>query len=190
MYLQEKDIGFIRRNWGDRKYSLGTGTVSPTVLDHLLLLCLEWSEVNRKGKACVYHEYLWCIGCARLDSKLVLSQVVYFTATFPYVMLGVLLVRGLTLPGAIDGIKFYLYPDPARLADPQVRMTCSVTKSLCLVFHLPGNTVLKEHWILIALTDDLKWRNTVIDFHHCRYGWMLGARYFTLMDFALVFWQL
>lgn len=47
-------------------------------------------------------------------------QVVYFTATFPYLMLLVLLVRGLTLPGAIDGIKFYLWPDPTRLADPQV----------------------------------------------------------------------
>lgn len=47
-------------------------------------------------------------------------QVVYFTATFPYLMLVVLLVRGLTLPGALDGIKFYLWPDPARLADPQV----------------------------------------------------------------------
>ena len=49
-----------------------------------------------------------------------LSQVVYFTATFPYLMLVVLLVRGLTLPGAINGIKFYLYPDPTRLVDPQV----------------------------------------------------------------------
>uniref|UniRef100_A0A673J0T2 Transporter n=1 Tax=Sinocyclocheilus rhinocerous TaxID=307959 RepID=A0A673J0T2_9TELE len=49
-------------------------------------------------------------------------QVVYFTATFPYVMLLVLLIRGLTLPGAIDGITFYLYPNPARLTDPQVWM--------------------------------------------------------------------
>ncbi len=47
-------------------------------------------------------------------------QVVYFTATFPYVMLLVLLIRGVTLPGAIDGITFYLYPNPARLTDPQV----------------------------------------------------------------------
>uniref|UniRef100_A0A673J0X4 Transporter n=1 Tax=Sinocyclocheilus rhinocerous TaxID=307959 RepID=A0A673J0X4_9TELE len=50
------------------------------------------------------------------------SEVVYFTATFPYVMLLVLLIRGLTLPGAIDGITFYLYPNPARLTDPQVWM--------------------------------------------------------------------
>ena len=48
--------------------------------------------------------------------------MVYFTATFPYLMLVVLLVRGLTLPGAIDGIRFYLYPDPARLSDPMVHI--------------------------------------------------------------------
>lgn len=48
------------------------------------------------------------------------SQVVYFTATFPFAMLLVLLVRGLTLPGAGEGIKFYLYPNITRLADPQV----------------------------------------------------------------------
>lgn len=47
-------------------------------------------------------------------------QVVYVTATFPYVMLLVLLIRGVTLPGAYDGIKFYLYPDISRLSDPQV----------------------------------------------------------------------
>lgn len=47
-------------------------------------------------------------------------QVVYVTATFPYVMLLILLIRGVTLPGAYDGIKFYLYPDISRLSDPQV----------------------------------------------------------------------
>ncbi|KAM9758512.1 sodium- and chloride-dependent GABA transporter 2-like isoform 1-T1 [Menidia menidia] len=50
------------------------------------------------------------------------GKVVYFTATFPYLMLVVLLARGLTLPGAMDGIAFYLYPDPTRLVDPQVWM--------------------------------------------------------------------
>lgn len=48
-------------------------------------------------------------------------QVVYFTATFPYVMLFILLVRGVMLPGAAEGIIFYLKPDMSRLADPQVR---------------------------------------------------------------------
>ncbi|XP_071383100.1 sodium- and chloride-dependent GABA transporter 2-like [Centroberyx affinis] len=48
------------------------------------------------------------------------GKAVYFTATFPYVMLVVLLVRGVTLPGASHGIHYYMYPNASRLADPQV----------------------------------------------------------------------
>lgn len=50
-------------------------------------------------------------------------QAVYVTAVFPYIMLAVLLIRGLTLPGAWQGVVFYLYPDPSRLADVTVRRT-------------------------------------------------------------------
>ncbi|CAB1328053.1 unnamed protein product, partial [Coregonus sp. 'balchen'] len=50
---------------------------------------------------------------------LCLLLVVYLTATFPYVMLAILLVRGITLPGAAQGIVYYLNPNITRLADPQ-----------------------------------------------------------------------
>lgn len=56
-------------------------------------------------------------------SRWCIQQVVYLTATFPYVMLLVLLIRGITLPGAVRGIVYYLKPDIGRLADPEVQRT-------------------------------------------------------------------
>ncbi|XP_046715438.1 solute carrier family 6 member 22, tandem duplicate 1 [Silurus meridionalis] len=70
---------------------------------------------------CLLLAWIICYFCVWKGVKST-GKVVYFTATFPYIILAVLLVRGLTLPGAVDGIIFYLYPDPARLADPQVWM--------------------------------------------------------------------
>ena len=48
-------------------------------------------------------------------------QIVYFTALFPYVVLILLLVHGVTLPGALGGIVYYLKPDWSKLAEAQVR---------------------------------------------------------------------
>jgi len=38
----------------------------------------------------------------------------------PYVVLSILLVRGLMLPGSVDGILYYITPRLDRLVDPQV----------------------------------------------------------------------
>ncbi|XP_053492568.1 sodium- and chloride-dependent GABA transporter 2-like isoform X1 [Ictalurus furcatus] len=81
----------------------------------------ELGNVRWELALCLLLAWIICYFCVWKGVKST-GKVVYFTATFPYVMLVVLLVRGLSLPGASDGIRFYLYPDPTRLTDPQVWM--------------------------------------------------------------------
>lgn len=59
-----------------------------------------------------------------------LLQVVYFTATFPYLILVMLLIRGVTLEGAWKGIQFYLTPQFDHLLSSKVsRILCSLFKT-------------------------------------------------------------
>uniref|UniRef100_A0A8C2JVR9 Solute carrier family 6 member 4a n=1 Tax=Cyprinus carpio TaxID=7962 RepID=A0A8C2JVR9_CYPCA len=50
------------------------------------------------------------------------GKVVWVTATFPYLVLLILLIRGATLPGAWRGVVFYLKPDWGKLLTTTVSM--------------------------------------------------------------------
>ncbi|XP_058273471.1 sodium- and chloride-dependent GABA transporter 2-like isoform X2 [Hemibagrus wyckioides] len=108
--------------WERRVLRLSSG------IDHM-------GSLNWDLALCLLIAWILCYFCIWKGVKST-GKVVYFTATFPYVMLLVLLIRGLTLPGASRGIQFYLYPDLGRLADPQVWMDAGTqiffSYALCL----------------------------------------------------------
>ncbi|KAG7208867.1 hypothetical protein KM043_015051 [Ampulex compressa] len=48
------------------------------------------------------------------------GKVVWFTALFPYAVLLILLIRGVTLPGSLDGIRYYLSPNFSAITKAEV----------------------------------------------------------------------
>lgn len=50
------------------------------------------------------------------------GKVAYFTALFPYVVLITLLIRGVTLEGASNGIIYFIRPDWPKLLDVNVSL--------------------------------------------------------------------
>ena len=48
------------------------------------------------------------------------GKVVYITATLPIILLLTFVIRGLTLPGAMEGLRYFFYPDWGKVCDPKV----------------------------------------------------------------------
>ncbi|XP_049457983.1 sodium-dependent neutral amino acid transporter B(0)AT3-like [Epinephelus fuscoguttatus] len=65
-----------------------------------------------------------------------MGKAVYVTSTFPYLVLTIFLIRGLTLPGATDGLVYLFTPDWEILKNPQVWLDAAtqIFFSLSLAF--------------------------------------------------------
>ncbi|CDW57389.1 SNF domain containing protein [Trichuris trichiura] len=71
----------------------------------LIAVCTGWEIV-----LCLLLVYLICYFSMWKGIR-TSGKVVWFTALFPYFGLVSLLIRGITLPGSMEGIKYYLNPD-------------------------------------------------------------------------------
>jgi len=80
-------------------------------------------EIKWDITLCLLLSWVVCFGCLVKGIKSS-GKVVYFTATFPYVLLIAITAYGLTLDGAMDGVKELFIPKawtgPKTITDPQV----------------------------------------------------------------------
>ncbi|XP_076965527.1 inactive sodium-dependent neutral amino acid transporter B(0)AT3 isoform X3 [Callospermophilus lateralis] len=93
------------------------------------------------------------------------GKAIYFTALFPYLVLTIFLIRGLTLPGAIEGLMYLFTPDMQTLQNPRVWLDAAtqIFFSLSLAFggHIalasynPPRNNCKKDAVTIALVNSL-----------------------------------
>ena len=79
----------------------------------------HWGNPNWKIMGCLL--LCWTLVCASLIKGIAsYGKVVYFTTTFPYVVLTTFLIYVSTLDGFSDGISYYISPDWSKLGDLKV----------------------------------------------------------------------
>lgn len=84
----------------------------------------DLGEVRWQLMLCLFASWAVVFFCLFKDIK-TSGKVVYVAAVLPYVVLTALLIRGSMLPGAVDGVIFYLVPKWHRLLDWQVWLAAS-----------------------------------------------------------------
>uniref|UniRef100_A0A3P8UK26 Solute carrier family 6 member 11a n=1 Tax=Cynoglossus semilaevis TaxID=244447 RepID=A0A3P8UK26_CYNSE len=118
------DACFVLNNFNASANGTSVNASSSSSLRRVLNISSGIEEVGSvqwELSLCLLLAWIICYFCVWKGVRST-GKATYFTATFPFLMLAVLFVRGMTLPGAMHGIKYYLWPNPARLADPQVWM--------------------------------------------------------------------
>lgn len=81
----------------------------------------------------------------------------WITATVPYVVLIILLIRGCTLPGSVEGIKYYITPVWGKLLDEQVCdcLSLSLSSSFFSLFLSILADILRWDFFLILVIYDV-----------------------------------
>jgi len=104
-----------------------------------------------------------CIFLAIFKGTKIVSKIVVWTVPLPVLMIIVFVIRGLTLPGAFEGVAFYLKPEWGKLLEPRVWLAAysQVFFSMTLAFgvmpayasYLPKNSDISSNALWITALD-------------------------------------
>ena len=108
------------------------------------------------------------------------SKVVMLTVPLPVICLIILAVRGLTLPGAIDGVVYYLQPDFSKLTNPRVWLAAygQILFSLSL-----GQSVLIAYASYLPAKSDINNNAFLTGLINCGFSFFAGFAVFSALGF-------
>uniref|UniRef100_A0A1B0B7D6 Transporter n=1 Tax=Glossina palpalis gambiensis TaxID=67801 RepID=A0A1B0B7D6_9MUSC len=122
---------YCRPNWGsecldENSIENKTNKISPAELYFHKIVLREYDNID-EGIGLPNWDLVIClaiswfiIGAVLIKGIKSSGKVAYFLGTFPYIILVVLLIRAVTLPGAMQGIKFFFTPVWKNLINPMV----------------------------------------------------------------------
>ncbi len=108
------------------------------------------------------------------------GKVVMITVPVPIILIAVFVVRGLTLPGAMEGIKYYLTPDFSKLLEPRVWLAAygQIFFSLSL-----GFGILIAYASYLPRRSDVNNNALITSFANCGTSYFAGFAVFSILGY-------
>jgi len=111
-----------------------------------------------------------------------IGKVAVWTVIIPWVLLLVLLVRGLTLPGAVKGLNYYLTPDFSMLAKGEVWFAAGSQIAFTLSVGMAG---MFAYGSFVAKKADITNNAFITSFSNCATSFFAGFAVFSIVGFIM-----
>jgi NSS family neurotransmitter:Na+ symporter len=105
-----------------------------------------------------------------------------WTVTIPWALLVALLIRGLTLPGAVDGLNYYLTPDFSALSNPDLWFGAFSQIAFTLSLGMAG---MFAYGSFIAKRADVTNNAFITSFSNCATSFFAGFAVFSTVGFIM-----
>ena len=112
----------------------------------------------------------------------VIGKVAVWTVSIPWALLVILMIRGVTLPGAIDGLNYYLTPNLAALANPEVWFGAFSQIAFTLSLGMAG---MFAYGSFIAKKADVTNNAFITSFSNCATSFFAGFAVFSTVGFIM-----
>lgn len=112
----------------------------------------------------------------------IIGKVAIWTVAIPWALLIVLLIRGLTLPGAVEGLNYYLAPDFGALTNPDLWFGAFSQIAFTLSLGMAG---MYAYGSFIAKKADVTNNAFITSFSNCATSFFAGFAVFSIVGFIM-----
>jgi NSS family neurotransmitter:Na+ symporter len=112
----------------------------------------------------------------------IVGKVAVWTVTIPWACLVILAIRGLTLPGAVEGLNFYLTPNFTLMKDPEVWLAAFSQIAFTLSL---GMGIMYAYGSYIAKKADVTNNAFITSFANCATSFFAGFAVFSIVGFIM-----